>query len=384
MIIQCTKALLEKLPINQEDIVSAEGHDTFPKNLYAWHANIITVNRKKAVVLMNNLTKYTVVLYRPKAKDFTKFEENVRKAIKIAFQEEGIKENIIEVYLKNSSDFQYSKTAGRSIVANLNEVCRTVGYYHEFLDEDNLIQKAISKSLGTYLLKYGGIYDHPDNRLFLALNNMMGNADTDLNKVMSIESYQLKIKIDLENFDIWRRIQIPATFTFSKLHSVIQTIFGWMNYHLHEFTVVEKDNSLTDEMPYYAYPIKIRIVDGLDTEAMDYLEPDKYTVYKDTLVTLDEIFSQVDKCIYTYDFGDNWTHIIELEKVIPDSTNRQAILLERNGNRPPEDVGGEGGFIRFMEIMNDKNHPEYESMKEWSEGLSEKDRTIEEINRWLR
>ena len=140
---------------------------------------------------------------------------------------------------------------------------------------------------------------------------------------------------------------------------------------------------LPEETPLYAQPVKIRIVDGNDPDAMEYLEPDNDTKYRDTQITLHDIFSQVETCIYTYDFGDSWEHIIELEKVIPDSTNRKILLLDRHGKRPPEDVGSESGFEEFMKIMADENDPEYEDMKIWSEGLSEKDRTIEEINQRL-
>lgn len=384
MIIQSTKALLDKLPVDKADIAPVEKIDTFPDNLFAWHANYITLDRRKAVVLMNNLTKYAIVLYRPKAKDLMKFEENVRKAIKTAFQEEGIKESVINAYLEKAGEVQYSKTAGRSMVGSLNEICRIVGYYGEYLDEEHLIQKVISKRMGNYIMKYGEEYAYPNEQLFLALNRMMGYTNRDIENVLSIENYQLKIKINLEKFDIWRRIQIPSCYTFDKLHLAIQTIFGWLDYHLHDFRILEKDDSMTEETPLYALPIKIRIVDGQDPEAMEYLEPDKDTIYRDTQITLHDIFSQVNTCIYTYDFGDNWEHIIELENVIPNSTNRRIVLLERHGKRPPEDVGGENGFEEFIKIRDDKNHPEYEGMKIWSEELSEKDRTIEEINRWLR
>lgn len=94
--------------------------------------------------------------------------------------------------------------------------------------------------------------------------------------------------------------------------------------------------------PLYAWPIKIRIVDGEDPEAEDYLEPDKYEVRYDNRTSLREIFRDTERCFYTYDFGDDWEHEILLEKVIKDSHNRFPVLLESEGERPPEDVGGLG------------------------------------------
>jgi hypothetical protein len=36
---------------------------------------------------------------------------------------------------------------------------------------------------------------------------------------------------------IWRRLLVPATATIAKLHSVLQTVFGWGGEHLHRFVI---------------------------------------------------------------------------------------------------------------------------------------------------
>ena len=120
------------------------------------------------------------------------------------------------------------------------------------------------------------------------------------------------------------------------------------------------------------------------TEAEEYLEPDQYEVKYDNRTSLREIFSDMERCLYTYDFGDNWEHEILLEKVIKDSHNRFPVLLEREGERPPEDVGGPTGFKEYLRVISDPESPEYESMAAWSEITKAKKRTVEEINRSLR
>lgn len=126
-------------------------------------------------------------------------------------------------------------------------------------------------------------------------------------------------------------------------------------------------------------------MDGEDQEAMDYLEPEKYEVMLDTDIKLRDVFKEYHQCVYTYDFGDNWEHIICLEKV-EKSANRNPILLERSGERPPEDVGGEGGFEEYMRIISNEEDPDYESIIQWAQTTKEKKMPIEEINknmRWL-
>lgn len=46
-------------------------------------------------------------------------------------------------------------------------------------------------------------------------------------------------RIELENSApvIWRRVLVPGTMRFDKLHEVIQAAMGWDDYHLHLFRV---------------------------------------------------------------------------------------------------------------------------------------------------
>lgn len=383
MYIQCTKALLDKLKIEKSELLPAENCEDGAEGFYSWHAHFITINRRKAVVCMNNLTRYTIVLYRAKVKDMMELESRIQAGIRIAFQEEGISEEVISEYIRKCGAAEYSKTAGRSMVANLNKICEAVQWHADLLDEDTVIQKRISLSLGRYLVKCGEDYDYPEERMFRALCKMRNLSESEWNRILEVENYQLKIRLDFEHFDIWRRVLIPSSCTFQRLHRVIQETFGWFDYHLHEFRLIGEPEEADHKLPLYAYPIKVRIVDGEDPEVEEYLEPDKYEVKFDTKTSLKDVFKDTDTCIYTYDFGDNWEHVITLEKVIEDN-NRFPILLERKGERPPEDVGGEGGFEEYMRIISDKNHPEYEAMLQWSEITKEKERTIEEINRKMR
>lgn len=116
MYLQCTKKMLDKMDKKLE-LISADGCDDGAAGFYSWHVNYITINRRKAIVCMNNLTRYPVVLYRPKAKDIVQLEEMIRSGIRTALLEEGVPEEIVEEYLQNCGAAEYSKTAGRRMVA---------------------------------------------------------------------------------------------------------------------------------------------------------------------------------------------------------------------------------------------------------------------------
>lgn len=82
--------------------------------------------------------------------------------------------------------------------------------------------------------------------------------------------------------------------------------------------------------------------------------------------TLSDVFPESKKMVYTYDFGDNWKHDIELVQVIEEYDGELPYLLESKGQTPPEDVGGVGGFVEFRKIMLDVNDPNHEEIKVWS------------------
>lgn len=68
---------------------------------------------------------------------------------------------------------------------------------------------------------------------------------------------------------------------------------------------------------------------------------------------------------YVYDFGDDWRHKIELEKIIDDYQFGYPTILEGEGACPPEDVGGIPGYEEFLRVWND---PKHLSMKKCANG----------------
>lgn len=123
------------------------------------------------------------------------------------------------------------------------------------------------------------------------------------------------LKILLEETNIWRRISIPSGYSFHDLHEVIQIVFGWENYHLHEFNAAE---------------IMIAADENDDIDMM----PDKFRY--ESAVSLDLILLNVKSLTYVYDFGDWWEHKIKVEKII-DSDIDVPQLIDYGGTMVIED-----------------------------------------------
>ncbi len=372
MLIQCTKALLDKMGIGQSELQSPEGYEQFPDSMMAWHANLVNINRRKAIILMNNETRYPVVIYRPKPKDFNKIKELIRDAIKTALRMEGVREDVVGKYLDDAGEIKFSKTAGRGMVAKMNKAVHEIEYMQEYLDEKTSIQRYISIMTGRLIqnsLTEEWLY--PIERMLECLAKYSENDEkVKPQDIIEVDLYQLKIQIDIDGFDIWRRVLVPSTYSFRNLHNIIQTVFDWQNYHLHKFEV-KKDGSVD----------KLIVMDD-DPDTLEWLDFDSYDVVQERFTALEDILPY-GEVIYEYDFGDSWEHTIILEKVIK-SNAFKATFLEGKGERPPEDVGGSGGYEEYMRIMADDTDPEHESMKIWSESQKERKMSPEKINNRLK
>jgi hypothetical protein len=162
-------------------------------------------------------------------------------------------------------------------------------------------------------------------------------------------SYQLKVSLKGVRPPIWRRILVPGNIKFDTLHEVIQIAMGWQNSHLYSFeiddVVIEIPES-EDELGFFLPSIRQR--------ADSRKEQLKYWTDKEKA-----------KFTYTYDFGDNWEHIIQVEKVeVSQESLEHPICLRGKRACPPEGSGGIHAYKVFMNTItgngqNDEMDDEY-------------------------
>ncbi|MDR0749523.1 MAG: plasmid pRiA4b ORF-3 family protein [Tannerellaceae bacterium] len=149
--------------------------------------------------------------------------------------------------------------------------------------------------------------------------------------------FQFKIQIKgITKPPVWRKVSVPANFTFHRFHNVIQTVFDWENCHLFEFKEKEWQSNIRITVP----------------AGDDFFDSDFFADTKDSSkIKLSDIFKdKFRKLLYVYDFGDNWVHEITLES-ISDDRQKTAICLSGKGACPPEDCGGIYGYEEMKEIF---------------------------------
>ena len=161
--------------------------------------------------------------------------------------------------------------------------------------------------------------------------------------------YQFKITLKNTKSPVWRRIQVPETFTFWDLHCAITDSMGWLDYHLHQFEVYDPD---CGEKIFIGIP-------GDDEDTI-----------LDWNRQITQYFSLDGSAIpYTYDMGDNWEHSVKLEKILPREKGvKYPRCIEGEMACPPEDCGGVWGYQDMLQIISNNKHKEYKETMQWLGG----------------
>ncbi len=165
--------------------------------------------------------------------------------------------------------------------------------------------------------------------------------------------YQFKITLKEVKPAVWRRIQVPETYTFWDLHVAIQDAFGWLDYHLHQFELMNPAEAVIAAIgiPDDEWPADRETLPGWKQGIADWFLMDNRSA------------------LYTYDFGDNWEHIVKLEKILPREKGvKYPICTDGKRACPPEDCGGPWGYGDLLKILKNPDHEEYEDWLHWVGG----------------
>jgi len=137
-----------------------------------------------------------------------------------------------------------------------------------------------------------------------------------------------RVRIDLVGTDpaLWRRLELASDLFLDQVHDIIQVAFGWTDSHLHRFA--SGPDRFGAQTEHFLCPFD---VDEGDTGI-----PEGH-------VRLDEVVAEPgDQLFYSYDYGDDWQHVIVLEAVLQPAAQGSALAVCTDGRRrgPAEDCGG--------------------------------------------
>jgi hypothetical protein len=115
MIIHCTKKLLTELkakPTTEEP----------PKDPFlSWHANMFYIDRRKCVLITNDITLFALFIPALKKPDFQNFDLIFGQHLLKNLMQEGIGQSQIETLLSKCLEITYDKTNNRSVLGSMND-----------------------------------------------------------------------------------------------------------------------------------------------------------------------------------------------------------------------------------------------------------------------
>lgn len=162
----------------------------------------------------------------------------------------------------------------------------------------------------------------------------------------------IKLKMDFGE-TVSRTVVVPADWSLAFLHGVIQSVFGWLDYHQYEFSVPgdAQKRRWTEQ------------IEDLDDIGMGMCLESSEMPMSQLLKKKD------DKVAYTYDFGDNNEVEITLLGMVKKPNPKE---FASNGPDVVEDSAGMGGVEGIVAIAKQGKGRQYKQLEDWLWGAFKK------------
>ena len=332
----CTKKLAEYLPEKLEK--TTENIELLDR----WCANITMINRKKVLVAICADSRFAFVLWGVKKAQLKDLGGLIIDGIKKTFAFYGIRPEIIDQYIPANDSPKIYATSDRKDVARLNRSVMELSYYDFSTPPEEPLPLYLVDDLNhTLITKSARDYDYPINIMLESLERRYQI------KPIARAAFVIDAELDLERYVARRTLLVPTSCSFSKLHKIFQTAFGWKDYHLHEFILQS-----------YLKPLHILCMED-NYASMN--EPSAFE-WDELPVAHLKVGTEFT---YLYDFGDSWEVNARVADIIEDFDRPCPSCSLCEGAAPPEDVGGVGGYLDFLDAYQNPDHPEHQAMVDW-------------------
>lgn len=157
--------------------------------------------------------------------------------------------------------------------------------------------------------------------------------------------YEFTVTLKDTSPAVWRKFLAHEFIELGELHMLIQMSMDWDAKHLYSFEINGKTYSDTESA------IEMNCIDAEATLLCDVINKSK-------------------KFHYTYDFGDNWLHEVEITKILDhDPRMKYPVCTGGENACPPEDCGGVGGFEDLKSTLAGPDSEEKNEILSWLGGF---------------
>ena len=119
MQIRCTQKLLKELGVKNRDLSAIEESDSVLGN---WYANIFTLDRRKTIIFVNEITLLSFIMYGIRKDNIKKFPDIFINGVEQVLAMTGVRENIIKNVVSEYSSIILTKTDSKKVLGNMNDL----------------------------------------------------------------------------------------------------------------------------------------------------------------------------------------------------------------------------------------------------------------------
>ena len=128
-LVRCTGKLLRELGLKRDDLTFEEPRFSF---LGQWHANLIYINRQKAVLFVNDRTLFNFIIPGVSRAEIRDLANQFRHMLACILSEEGLPEAVKERILSEYEEVGVGKSSDRSVLGSSNDLA--FHYKHRILE----------------------------------------------------------------------------------------------------------------------------------------------------------------------------------------------------------------------------------------------------------
>ncbi|MEG0355981.1 MAG: hypothetical protein RR621_10070, partial [Lachnospiraceae bacterium] len=196
--------------------------------IFLWTANWINTfkcHKEDMIVMVNNATRFTVIIYGVKHNQFKNIDAKMTAAIRNTLLALNVNTEVVDEYFKQAGDVEFSTNHDRKMTSWVNR---------QGLDSAIIVGDIINKSHNDpkYNDTFGSIVNNgivncgkSDEEAYYPREKMLEYLSEITKKpVYQYRAFELFVTLDLDIYKATRRIIVPAELTFSQLHEILQKV----------------------------------------------------------------------------------------------------------------------------------------------------------------
>lgn len=323
--------------------------ETAAENRYCeWCVDICTAGRKKYFLVCNAYSLFGICFPAAGITSAEKFSDEFVRELKTYLVQKGLS-SLFETYIEGSiGKIDFYKTYNLRVRSGMNGL----KFFLSFAFKTGSSQEEVNDRINSYITSACSDkkeYQIP-KELFIS-EDMKKPAVQAVRAVKeNVQAVQFYIELSGLTPKLWRRFIIREDAKMTTLGYAILSMFKASGGHLFNFELPGAATLIELPDPYDDGLISMKKIDARKIKVGE--------AFKDPQT----------RCLFTYDFGDDWEFELKPEKVIPDALLTTAKPVKVTGGENygiVDDCGGPGGLEELIDVYTKGSGNRYEEFKEW-------------------